>query len=333
MKQNADQLNALHALGERCTPLEENVLLKEISFPNIQESNLRVSSPPVPLGLNYSDREWCDMVVAQEQAKDLNGQASVLLAKDHQIEALKKERRELQAKLNTLKEMCSPAKVQDVRGKGKSLDEDRCVSLLFDGPGGTSCEVPAAASDIQKLALLTLWNTTTTSAEITWSPSNDSHTHLVHLNEKEYDVTEAGIYCYTFQNLCPSTKYSVKVEPLVPQEALVSLGGGMLQQKAREMVFTTPSEGPPHVPTDVQEQAGSSEDILVISWLPETIHPSGSSNGVKVTGYMLFISTERKKFYFVYGGPVISALVIVIGVDLFSVGYGERLEAQKESEE
>ncbi|KAL8197415.1 UNVERIFIED_CONTAM: hypothetical protein K2H54_023739 [Gekko kuhli] len=171
-------------------------------------------------------------------------------------------------------------------------DEDRGLCLLSDGPEGTSCDVLPAASDIENLALLTLWKITTTSATITWSPSYDRYTHRVYLNEKKYDVTKAGIYRYTFRNLCPSTKYSVKVEPLVPQEASVS-PQGELQRKAREMTFITPSAGPPHAPIDVHVQAGSSADILVISWFPETLHPSGSSNGVKVTGYAVYINGQK----------------------------------------
>ncbi|XP_015284385.1 PREDICTED: peripheral-type benzodiazepine receptor-associated protein 1-like, partial [Gekko japonicus] len=96
----------------------------------------------------------------------------------------------------------------------------------------------------------------------------------------------------TFQNLQPSTTYRVKVEPLLPQEALVPPQGG-LQEKAREMTFTTPSAGPPHAPLDVQVEAGSSADSLVISWFPETIHPSGSSNGVQVTGYAIYFSGQK----------------------------------------
>ncbi|KAL8197108.1 UNVERIFIED_CONTAM: hypothetical protein K2H54_011279 [Gekko kuhli] len=471
-RQNAGPWNALHALGEICTPLEASALLREIGFPDIQEANIRVSDPPVPLGQNCSGRE------VRDKSKDLHKHANLLLAKDQQIEALQKECRELQAKVNALQDraktlkhksaelvvvsrrleaafqklqelspgkenhslrktsdsdlllsqtsrkpangpsgivedasptvpvgletsslakkkpktlnmlkkagdsraMASSSEAEGYESSGflrdprlsqqklveqqqqwenlrQALDEkqkecdeaklklqkiltengriaeerdsalqvlsvlkktkgdrlrehhgeveeveesersnspgkDRHASVLSGRPEGMLFEVQAAAPDLQNWTHLTLRNLTTTSAEIAWFPSNNDCAHLVHLNEEKYDVTEAGICSYSFQNLQPSTTYRVKVEPLVPQETWAYPQEGP-QQKATGMTFATPSGGPPHAPLDVQVEAGPSAGFLVISWLPETIHPSGSSNGVKVAGYAVYINGQK----------------------------------------
>ncbi|XP_077174127.1 peripheral-type benzodiazepine receptor-associated protein 1-like [Paroedura picta] len=176
--------------------------------------------------------------------------------------------------------------------KSNSPQEDRCVNLLCDGAEGTLCEIQATAPYPQNLSLLNLRNITATSAEIAWFPSGGSCTHLVYLNEEKHDETKPGIHGYTFRNLNPSTQYRVRVEPLVPREDWV-YPQGWLEPKSAEMTFTTPSAGPPPAPLDVRVQAGSSADEPVISWLPETIHPSGSYNGVKVTGYAVYINGHK----------------------------------------
>lgn len=50
--------------------------------------------------LKGSSLELCKKAFARQRAKDLTEQASALLAKDKQIEALQQECRELQAKLS-----------------------------------------------------------------------------------------------------------------------------------------------------------------------------------------------------------------------------------------
>lgn len=53
-----------------------------------------------PVPLKGSSLELCKKAFARQRAKDLTEQASALLAKDKQIEALQQECRELQAKLS-----------------------------------------------------------------------------------------------------------------------------------------------------------------------------------------------------------------------------------------
>ncbi|NXO97037.1 RIMB2 protein, partial [Certhia brachydactyla] len=131
VSQNTKLLSALEDLRHRCSSLaEENSLLRRSCFPQteekvkhlkrknaelaviakrleerarkLQEANLKVVTAPVPL--KGSSLELCKKAFAHQRAKDLTEQASALLAKDKQIEALQQECRELQAKLLAGKE-------------------------------------------------------------------------------------------------------------------------------------------------------------------------------------------------------------------------------------
>lgn len=51
--------------------------------------------------------------------------------------------------------------------------------------------------------------------------------------------------------------------------------------------------GPPDAPLDVQLEQGPSPGIAQISWLPVTIDATGTSNGVRVTGYTIY--ADKKK--------------------------------------
>ncbi|NXM46670.1 RIMB1 protein, partial [Gymnorhina tibicen] len=142
VSQNMKLLSALEDLRHRCSSLaEENSLLRRSCFPQteekvkhlkrknaelaviakrleerarkLQEANLKVVTAPVPL--KGSSLELCKKAFARQRAKDLTEQASALLAKDKQIEALQQECRELQAKL--------------LAGK----DDPRCLNVIeFD---------------------------------------------------------------------------------------------------------------------------------------------------------------------------------------------------------
>ncbi|NXE96677.1 RIMB1 protein, partial [Menura novaehollandiae] len=142
VSQNTKLLSALEDLRHRCSSLaEENSLLRRSCFPQteekvkhlkrknaelaviakrleerarkLQDANLKVVTAPVPL--KGSSLELCKKAFARQRAKDLTEQASALLAKDKQIEALQQECRELQAKL--------------LAGK----DDPRCLNVIeFD---------------------------------------------------------------------------------------------------------------------------------------------------------------------------------------------------------
>ncbi|XP_069470946.1 peripheral-type benzodiazepine receptor-associated protein 1 isoform X3 [Ambystoma mexicanum] len=133
---------------------------------------------------------------------------------------------------------------------------------------------------------------TSTSAEISWQPSNSNYTHALYLNEEEYGFSKAGTYWYAFRNLRPCTQYNVKVESR-PHRTPWELPPERREHKSTVMQLTTPSAGPPDAPLDVQVELGPSPGILLISWLPVTIDAAGTSNGVPVTGYAVYADGQK----------------------------------------
>ncbi|KAM5179828.1 RIMS-binding protein 2-like isoform 2-T2 [Mantella aurantiaca] len=140
-------LNALRDLEQCCKDLrEENIILRKSSVPEteekvkrlkrknaelaviakrleeraqkLQEANLKMVNTPIHLkGANL---ELCKKAFARQRAKDMREQASALLEKDKQIENLKQECQELQAKL-------SAGKVQDFPSLLKFNDFNRLL--------------------------------------------------------------------------------------------------------------------------------------------------------------------------------------------------------------
>ncbi|XP_029469397.1 peripheral-type benzodiazepine receptor-associated protein 1 [Rhinatrema bivittatum] len=140
VKQNSDLMHALEELQCRCTILqEENSLLRKGYFPgteekvkrlkrknaelaviakrleerarNLQEANLKMVN--IPIHLKGSNLDLCKKVFARQRAKDMMEQASALLAKDKQIEALQQECRELQAKITMGKQTSNRLHLSD----------------------------------------------------------------------------------------------------------------------------------------------------------------------------------------------------------------------------
>ncbi|XP_069801796.1 peripheral-type benzodiazepine receptor-associated protein 1 isoform X2 [Dendropsophus ebraccatus] len=138
--QGPDLLSALRELEQRCKDLkEENVILRKSSIPEteekvkrlkrknaelaviakrleeraqkLQEANLKMVNTPVHL--RGAGLELCKKAFARQRAKDLSEQASALLAKDKEIETLKQECQELQAKLSGGKDLPNYLKLSD----------------------------------------------------------------------------------------------------------------------------------------------------------------------------------------------------------------------------
>lgn len=78
--------------------------------------------------LKGSSLELCKKAFARQRAKDLTEQASALLAKDKQIEALQQECRELQAKLFA-------GKVRQFLGHHSVAGDKQCNSDVSQAPG------------------------------------------------------------------------------------------------------------------------------------------------------------------------------------------------------
>ncbi|XP_069766518.1 RIMS-binding protein 2-like isoform X12 [Narcine bancroftii] len=168
--------------------------------------------------------------------------------------------------------------VQCVTDKGNS--DEMCSSVLV---GKDVCVAPMH---------LKVQCITTTSADISWLPSNSNYSHVIFLNEEEYLVVKAGCYACSLTNLRPNMKYKLKVEAR-PHQTPWELPPDRRQLKCVCAQFATLAGGPPDAPLDVQIEAGPTPGVLLISWLPVTIDAAGTSNGVRVTGYAVFADGEK----------------------------------------
>lgn len=132
---------------------------------------------------------------------------------------------------------------------------------------------------------LQLQNVTATSAMITWASGSNRYPHVVYLEDEEHTLTPSGVSCYTFQGLRPGTRYWLRVGVQLPRDLLQVLWETM----SSTVTFDTPLVGPPDPPLDVLVEHHASPGFLVVSWLPVTIDLAGSSNGVQVTGYAVYV--------------------------------------------
>ncbi|XP_067866363.1 peripheral-type benzodiazepine receptor-associated protein 1-like isoform X3 [Heterodontus francisci] len=168
--------------------------------------------------------------------------------------------------------------VQSVTDKGNS--DIICSSMLV---GKDVCVAP------MQLKVQTI---TATSADISWLPSNSNYSHVIFLNEEEYKVVKAGSYSCSLVNLRPNMKYKVKVEAR-PHQIPWELPLDRRQLKCTCTQFSTLAGGPPDAPLDVQIEASPTPGIVLISWLPVTIDAAGTSNGVRVTGYAVYVDGQK----------------------------------------
>uniref|UniRef100_A0A8C6RQI6 RIMS binding protein 3 n=1 Tax=Nannospalax galili TaxID=1026970 RepID=A0A8C6RQI6_NANGA len=132
---------------------------------------------------------------------------------------------------------------------------------------------------------LQLQSVTATSAKITWVCGSSRYSHVVYLEDQEHTLTPSGVNCYIFQGLCPGTCYRVRVGVHLPRDLLQVLW----ERVSSTITFDTPLAGPPDPPLDVLVEHHTSPGFLEVSWLPVTIDSTGSSNGVQVTGYAVYV--------------------------------------------
>ncbi|XP_021573908.1 RIMS-binding protein 2 [Carlito syrichta] len=87
--------------------------------------------------------------------------------------------------------------VQCVTSRGSS-DELQCTLLVGK-------DVVVAPSHLR------VDNITQISAQLSWLPTNSNYSHVIFLNEEEFDIVKAARYKYQFFNLRPNMAYKVKV--------------------------------------------------------------------------------------------------------------------------
>uniref|UniRef100_A0A7M4FPS3 RIMS-binding protein 2 n=1 Tax=Crocodylus porosus TaxID=8502 RepID=A0A7M4FPS3_CROPO len=168
--------------------------------------------------------------------------------------------------------------IQSITSRGNS-DELQCTLLVGK-------DVIVAPSNLK------VDNITQISAELSWLPTNSNYSHMIFLNEEEFDIVKATSYKYQFFNLKPNMTYKVKVMAK-PHQMPWQLPLEQRERKEAFVEFSTLPAGPPAPPQDVTVQAGPTPATIQVSWKPPTLTSTGTSNGANVTGYGVYAKGQR----------------------------------------
>ncbi|XP_072207673.1 RIMS-binding protein 2 isoform X23 [Excalfactoria chinensis] len=168
--------------------------------------------------------------------------------------------------------------IQSITNKGNS-DELQCTLLVGK-------DVVVAPSNLK------VDNITQISAELSWLPTNSNYSHVIFLNEEEFDIVKAASYKYHFFNLKPNMAYKVKVMAK-PHQMPWQLPLEQREKKEAFVEFSTLPAGPPAPPQDVTVRAGSTQATIQVSWKPPALTATGTSHGANVTGYGVYAKGQR----------------------------------------
>ncbi|NXB77680.1 RIMB2 protein, partial [Donacobius atricapilla] len=168
--------------------------------------------------------------------------------------------------------------IQSITSKGNS-DELQCTLLVGK-------DVIVAPSNLR------VDNITQVSAELSWLPTNSNYSHVIFLNEEEFDIVKAASYKYHFFNLKPNMAYKVKVMAK-PHQMPWQLPLEQREKKEAFVEFSTLPAGPPAPPQDVAVRAGPTPGTIQVCWKPPALSATGTSHGASVTGYSVCAKGQR----------------------------------------
>ncbi|XP_066056281.1 RIMS-binding protein 2 isoform X2 [Chamaea fasciata] len=168
--------------------------------------------------------------------------------------------------------------IQSITSKGNS-DELQCTLLVGK-------DVIVAPSNLR------VDNITQISAELSWLPTNSNYSHVIFLNEEEFDIVKAASYKYHFFNLKPNMAYKVKVVAK-PHQMPWQLPLEQREKKEAFVEFSTLPAGPPAPPQDVAVRAGPTPGTVQVCWKPPALSATGTSHGASVTGYGVYAKGQR----------------------------------------
>ncbi|NXW78870.1 RIMB2 protein, partial [Hirundo rustica] len=168
--------------------------------------------------------------------------------------------------------------IQSITSKGNS-DELQCTLLVGK-------DVIVAPSNLR------VDNITQISAELSWLPTNSNYSHVIFLNEEEFDIVKAASYKYHFFNLKPNMAYKVKVMAK-PHQMPWQLPLEQREKKEAFVEFSTLPAGPPAPPQDIAVRAGPTPGTVQVCWKPPALSATGTSHGASVTGYGVYAKGQR----------------------------------------
>ena len=130
-----------------------------------------------------------------------------------------------------------------------------------------------------------------TSATISWIPSNTNFMHAIIVNNCEVKTVKQGVFKHSIAGLSPNTTYKVKVRAKNLKAATYLSNNYQLSSGILEV--TTKPKGLPEPPLDLQVLKGPREGTITVTWLPVTINPLGTSNGAPVLGYNIYADGQE----------------------------------------
>ncbi|XP_064461008.1 RIMS-binding protein 2-like isoform X3 [Ornithodoros turicata] len=142
-------------------------------------------------------------------------------------------------------------------------------------------------------------NVASTSALVSWLPSNSNFSHVVAVNSVEMKVVKPGVFRHLVSGLAPNTTYRVGVRAKPGRLLLHAATDDKDPRRLMGMLtafvdFRTLPKGIPDPPVDIQVEAGPQEGTLLVTWLPVTINATaGTSNGAPVTGYAVYAAGRK----------------------------------------
>jgi RIMS-binding protein 2 len=153
-------------------------------------------------------------------------------------------------------------------------------------------EVPSAPTCVR------VSHVTATSALISWLPANSNYQHVVCVNHVEVRTVKPGIFRHTISGLSPNTIYRVTVKAKNIRSphfnTMDETTAKYAEKYCTHVEFRTLPKGVPDPPVDVQVELGPQDGTLLVTWLPVTINSqSGKSNGVPVTGYVVYADGRK----------------------------------------
>ncbi|XP_054712643.1 RIMS-binding protein 2-like [Uloborus diversus] len=173
--------------------------------------------------------------------------------------------------------------VRSVNPSGRHSRDAACTIVIGK-------DIPLAPSCVKAT------NVTSTSAVISWLPSNSNFQHVVAINCVEVKTLKPGLFRHNISGLAPNTTYKVSVRAR-PARLFFNHENpkriGLLTSAIEFKTLPKGCKGLPEPPLDIQVEPGPQDGTLLVTWLPVTINNRGTSNGAPVTGYAVYAGDRK----------------------------------------
>nr|XP_042913748.1 RIMS-binding protein 2 isoform X2 [Parasteatoda tepidariorum] len=170
--------------------------------------------------------------------------------------------------------------VRSVSSTGRHSRDAACTIVIGK-------DIPLAPVCVKAL------NVTSTSAVISWLPSNSNFQHVVAINSVEVKTLKPSVFRHPISGLAPNTTYRVSVRARPARLFFNHDNPKKIGLLTSAIEFKTLPKGLPEPPLDVQVEPGPQDGTLLVTWLPVTINNRGTSNGAPVTGYAVYTGDRK----------------------------------------